>query len=244
MNVDGYCTLGTDRECDLTADELLAAMDAADVQQAVIAPVDRCLAVLNRGGNDFILKAAAAHDDRFIPACTVNPWFGREALAELHRAIDAGARLLVLHPAVQGFQANDELVWPVLEAAQRVGIVVYIHTGPPACATPWQVTDLALRFAGLAFIMGHCGATDFWSDVADAARAAPNVFIEASLARPFVFQRHVECVGRQRGIMGSAAPLNDLVFEWEQMRRVLPPGDWPDVYGENLLGLLAGRRAP
>ena len=238
MNIDGYCTLGVDREFDLTAEALLRAMDEAAVERAVIAAVDRCLAVHNREGNDFILQAAAAHPDRFIPSCSVNPWYGEEAGEELRRSLAAGARLLVLHPAVQGYIANDELAWPILEALAGRGIPVYVHTGPPGSATPWQVVDLAERFPNVDFIMGHSGATDFWNDVVLAARSAQNVFIESSFARPPLFANYLEQVGKHKGIMGSAAPLNELVFEWEQMRAVLPPPEWDAIYGDNLARLL------
>jgi len=238
MNVDACCTLGVDREYDLTADALLNAMDAARVDRAVIAPVDRHLAATNREGNDFILREAAAHPDRLIPACCVNPWYGEEAVGELRRSLAAGARVLVLHPFVQGFLANDELVWPVLDAAAQAAVPVYIHTGPPGNATPWMVVDLAERYPTVSFLMGHCGATDFWNDVVPAAQAAPNVFLESSLARPFGFAAYIEELGAERGIVGSHAPLHDLEFEWGQMRAVLPPERWPGIYGDNLLRLL------
>ena len=58
MTIDGYCTLGVDREYDLTEGALLEAMDRAGVERAVIATVDRFLAVDNRTGNDLLLRAA------------------------------------------------------------------------------------------------------------------------------------------------------------------------------------------
>lgn len=238
MTIDGYCVVGRDREYDLTAAALLRAMDRAGVERAVIAPVDRCLAVDNRRGNALIMRAARRHADRFIPACTVNPWYGVRAVRELQRSLTEGARLLVLHPAVQGFLANDELVWPVLDALAGRGIPVYVHTGPPGQATPWMIVDLAERYPTIDFIMGHCGATDFWNDVVAAGGAASNVYLESSLARPFAFAAYLQALGKARGIMGSFAPINDLGFEWEQMRQVLPPAEWADVYGANLLALL------
>lgn len=239
--LDGYCVLGVDREYDLTAEALLQAMDAAGVAQAVIAPVDRYLAVHNREGNTFLQQTAAAYPTRLIPACSVNPWYGEAATAELKRALDAGARLLVLHPFVQGFLANDELVWPLLEIAGEARVPVYIHTGMPGNASPWQIVDLAERYPDVDLIMGHCGATDFWNDVIEAGRAVLNVTLEASFARPFAFARYMQALGPGRGIMGSFAPLNDLEFEWEQMRRVLPPNTHSDVYGGTLRCLLAKR---
>ena len=240
MNIDAYCVLGVDREFDLTEDRLLRAMDAAEVDRAVIAPPDRCLAVLNREGNDMML-VASGRSERFIPACTVNPWYGEQGIDELKRAVAEGARVLVLHPCVQGYQANDELVWPVLEAATQEKVPVYIHTGPPGSATPWQVVDLAERYPELDLIIGHCGATDFWNDMVEAGKAAPNVHFESSLARPFAFSRYVSEIGVEKGIVGSFAPLNDLVFEWSQMRAAVPPEAFAPVYGENLLKLLQKR---
>jgi uncharacterized protein len=241
MTIDGYCTLGVDREYDLTEELLLAAMDEAAVERAVIAPPDRSLAVRNREGNRRMIQAARAHPGRFIPTCSANPWYGEEAVAELTRAIQEGARIVVLHPLVQGFSANDELVFPLLDVAAEAHVPVYIHTGPPGSSTPWQIVDLAQRYPYLPLIMGHCGATDFWNDVIVAAFAAPNVYLESSLARPFHFARYIGAVGKQRGILGSWAPLNHLAFEWEQMRKVMPAEDFASVSGANLAALLAPR---
>ncbi|MBI3986664.1 MAG: amidohydrolase family protein [Lentisphaerae bacterium] len=239
--IDAYCALGTDREYDLDADTLLRGMDQAGVDRAVIAPVDRQMAVYNREGNEFLLKTAAAHRDRFIPACSVNPWYGPPAVAELRRAVEAGARLLVLFPLVQGMQANDELMWPVVEAAAALRVPVYIHVGAYHNSTPWQVVDLADRYPQADLIMGHCGATDFWMDVINAAKAAPNICIESSLARPFLFKSYVEAIGFDRGLMGSYSPIDDFVFEWEEMRKLIPPEKDGGVYGKNLLRLLEKR---
>ncbi len=241
--IDAYCVLGVDREYDLTAAMLVEAMDEAEVDRAVVAPVDRSLAVMNREGNDLMLSAAREHPRRLIPACSVNPWYGAAAERELCRAIGEGARMLVLHPWVQGYLANDELAFPVLEMAGRERVPVYMHTGQPGNSTPWQVADLATRFPGVDFIMGHAGATDFWNDAVDAAGTRENVYLESSLARPFQFAGYLEKVGAAKGIAGSYAPLNNLVFEWTQLRECVPAAMWPRVAGGNLAELLGKRCA-
>jgi predicted TIM-barrel fold metal-dependent hydrolase len=134
-------------------------------------------------------------------------------------------------------------VFPIIEQAAAARIPIYVHTGPPGNATPWQVAGLARRFPAADFIMGHCGATDFWNDVAVAARSADNLYLEASLARPFGFAGFIRELGGAKGMMGSFAPLNDLVLEWEQMRLVLPAEEFGGVYGGNLARLLE-KRAP
>lgn len=241
MTIDGYCTLGVDREYDLTDSLLLESMDKAEVERAVIAPPDRFLAVYNREGNDRMLTAAQAHKRRFIPACSVNPWYGRSAVEELCRALGEGARMLVLHPFVQGFSANDELVFSLLDEVAEHKVPVYIHTGPPGNSTPWQVVDLAERYAAVDFIMGHCGATDFWNDVVDAGRRCENAYLESSMARPFLFARYMEALGKSKGIVGSWAPLNEFQLEWEQMRKFIPSEVFNDVSGKNLARLLEKR---
>lgn len=241
MNIDGYCILGVDREYNLTEPLLLQSMDKAGVDKAVIVPVDRFMAIYNREGNDFILRAAQVHKPRFIPACSVNPWYRDAATKELKRALEKGAQILVLHPFVQGFVANDEMVWPILDVVAAEKIPVYIHTGQPGNSTPWQIVDLAERYPSVDFIMGHSGATDFWNDIADSVTAVENIYIESSLVKPFIFLRYLEEVGKHRGIMGSSAPLNELSFEWEYMRKALLPEEWDDIYGSNLSRLLDKR---
>jgi uncharacterized protein len=120
-------------------------------------------------------------------------------------------------------------------------VPVYVHTGMPGNSTPWQIVDLAERFPKLDLIMGHSGSTDFWYDVIDSAQAAANIYLESSLARPFSFPERVQALGGKRVIMGSYAPLNKFVFEWEQMRLALAPEATKFVLGENLRRLLEKR---
>lgn len=241
VTLDCYCAVGNDREYDFSADDLIRALDRAGVNRAVITPVDRYMVVDNCEGNKFILESAQRHPDRLIPSCSINPWFGKRGEQELRRAAAEGARLLVLHPFIQGYQANDDLAWPLIEIAAEERLPVYIHTGPPGNASPWQVIDLAEQYPTADFIVGHCGATDFWNDAALAALSCENVYVEPSLARPFKFAAHMQALGPAKGVMGSFAPINDLAVEWTEMRKLLPPGDWSDFYGPNLLRLLAKR---
>jgi uncharacterized protein len=243
MNIDAYCTIGVDREYDLTPEQLLRDMDTAMVDMAVITPVDRYLAVNNQEGNDYILSVAAEYKSKFIPACTASPWLGQQAVEEIKRALSKGARMIVLHPFLQGFQANDELVFPLLECAVELKVPVYIHSGMPGNSTPWQIVDVADKFPEADIIMGHCGATDFWYDLVNAVKAVKNICIEASLARPFMFANYLGSVGKEKGLMGSYAPINKLSFEWAQMRKNLPEAHAGGVYGDNLKKLLEKRGA-
>ena len=243
MIIDGYCTLGVDREFNLTADELLRAMDAAEVDKAVIAPLPRHMAVDNHAGNEAMRKAAAAHADRFIPTCTANPWRGDAALEDVRQAAAQGARMLVLFPAVQGFAFGDDLVNPLINTAIDLRLPIYVHTGNYEYGTPAQLGLAAARYPDADFIMGHGGSTDYKADAIHVARAHSNIYIETSLTRPYGAAQTVKDLGEDKVIMGSAAPLNDLVFEWNETRALLSTKAAPQFYGGTLTRLLAEARS-
>ncbi len=238
MKIDCYVTLGTERETVYRADELVRDLDSAGVDMALAAPADREITVFNRSGNTFIQAGANKFPDRIIPACTVNPWYGAEGVEEMVRAFEHGAKMLVLNPTIQGFLINDELVNPLINKAQEFGMPVYVHTGPHLYGAPWQLVDCAMRFPEVIFIMGHAGATDYWNDVPYSGKFASNVYIEGSFARPFTYKSHVLAVGVEKAIMGSSAPRNNLVFEWEQYSAELDGEEYRGIFGDNLARIL------
>ena len=242
--IDAYCTLGSERETRLTPEDLLRWMDRARIDRAVVAPEDREIAVVNRSGNDRILGLADHHAGRLIPACTVNPWFGAIGAEELRRAAAAGARLLVLAPARQGFCLGDEVADDLLAAAAELGVPVYVHTGPHSHAAPTQLLLVATRHPQARLILGHCGSTDYAADMPAVLRAAPqNVWFELSLVRPWNAAAYVKASSPAQFLFGSSAPRNDPVFELSQFNEHLPIDEYPDVYGGNLARLLAEARA-
>jgi uncharacterized protein len=237
--LDAYCTLGTERETRITPDELLRQMDRAGIGRAVVAPEDREIAVANQAGNDRILSLCDRADRRLLPACTVNPWLAEAGCRELRRAVERGARLLVLSPALQGFCPADDVADPLLAAAQALGVPVYVHTGQHSYGAPTQLLLLAARHAQVRFIMGHCGSTDYAADMPAVIRAAPeNLWFELSLVRPWAAGAYVKQGKRSQFLFGTSTPRNDPAFELSQLIAYLPVDQYPDVYGENLLRLL------
>ena len=206
-------------------------------------PPDRIPAVYNQDGNERWQRAVRAHPDRSISTCSVNPWYGKASIVRNRgggsgRRTNAGAA-----PIVEGYFLQT-MNWSSRSSRRQPkkesGLCPYRAAGQ---STPWQIVDLADGFPKPDLIMGHCGATDFWNDVPDATASAPNIYLESSLARPFHFARYMEVLGKGRGIRGSWAPLNDLSFEWEQMRTFIPPDVFSEICGTNLARLLAKRGA-
>ena len=86
---------------------------------------------------------------------------------------------LVLHPILQGFEANDPLVFPLVEAALDRKTIVYVTGGAPYLAMPYKIADLAGHYPEGAFVMGHAG-WDFHFDVPYCLEACPNLWAETS----------------------------------------------------------------
>ncbi|MCE2470191.1 MAG: amidohydrolase family protein, partial [Dehalococcoidia bacterium] len=91
-----------------TADDLIAAMNAAGVDAAVAAGYGWTNPDLARESNDYILESAARFPGRILPFCSVNPAWGADAAAELERCAAAGAvGLGELHFSSQGVRVPD-----------------------------------------------------------------------------------------------------------------------------------------
>lgn len=243
MIIDAQCNLGQGCKYRVDSRALLALMDANQVEKAIVAPVDQYLAVFNREGNDYVLKESKAHPDRFLPLITANPWFGQQAVTEVERGFGAGAVGLKLHPGFQGFQITDEIVYPLIDVAQLHQRPVYFHTGTPVTSMPLQLTELAMRFPEVRMIMGHMGFSDFWNDVADATRGAPNIYLETSGHWPSFIVEMVQAFGSERILFGSDSPMNLMDIEIAKIvRHTANPNDRENILhrtAETLFGKAA-----
>lgn len=78
--------------------------------------------------NDYVLGLAEAYPDAFFPIVSVHP-YREDALAELHRCADRGARYMKWLPNAQGMDASDPKVEPYYAALIERGMVLLTHVG-------------------------------------------------------------------------------------------------------------------
>ena len=88
--IDAHVHIGSGLRMQLDVDQLLKLLDEAEIDLAVVCPMDRYMAVANREGNDFVLEAGRSLPDRLAGMASVNPWFGEQAVTELTRALEEG----------------------------------------------------------------------------------------------------------------------------------------------------------
>jgi uncharacterized protein len=213
MVIDGHVTIGDSRDATLEPDRLLERMRELGIDHALVAPPERFVPVRNRLGNEQTAEACRRSGGALLAYAVATPWLGPEALDELRRAHDDGARALHVDPPLQGFDLLDGQIDPLVAFAVDVGWPIYIRTGTPPHGLPLQVAWLAERFPECTFILGKSGATDFSHDGPATMSAAPNIVADSVYVEwPTALAASNDAM-RDRVIFTSDAPFGDQAIE-------------------------------
>ena len=123
-------------------EERLADMDATGISFQVLgltAPgvqvFDEATAVsLAASTNDQLAEACRRHPDRFAGLATISPQSPSKAAAELSRAVtQLGLKGAMINSHTKGEYLDDPKFWDIFEAAQSLGVPIYLHpVTPPA----------------------------------------------------------------------------------------------------------------
>ena len=184
-----------------TADELISAMDDAQVEVAVIMGfgwTDRRIAL---EANEYILQSIGRHPGRLVGFCSVDPTWGDAAVSEVERCAAAGARGIgELHPDSQHLDIADrETMAPLMETAQRLGLLVVIHASEPVGhlypgkgeTTPDKVYAFACNFPYNRIVAAHWGGgLPFYALMPEVAEGLANVYFDTA-ASPILYRSQV-----------------------------------------------------
>jgi predicted TIM-barrel fold metal-dependent hydrolase len=205
-----------------SATELLARLDAVDIDGAIVCPVrprDYHLAP----ANDLVAEATAGQA-RLVGLARVDPNRGEEALDELDRALRTlHLRGLFLHPWEDHFRVNGSRVTALMQRCATLRAPVVIATGYPWLSEAAQVGDLARRFPDVQIVMTHGGQINIsglgQADAFEVLRRHPNVSIETSgVYRQDFLEDVATTLGAERVLFGSNSPLMDVRLEVERAR--------------------------
>lgn len=234
------------REYQMDLDALVDEMDRHRIVRAVLSAAGEYAAYDTGAGNDFVAGAVRRFPDRFTGFATINPWSragGVEALRRAHA--EQGLSGLVVHPILQGFEANDPLVFPLIEEALALGMPIYVTGGAPYLAMPYKIADLAGHYPEGRFILGHAG-WDFHFDVPYCLEACPNLWAETSKNGLANLEALVRKFGASRLLFGSDQPFSSYAGEIEKIRLLpgLSDAERDAIFAGNarrLLGIEEGR---
>jgi predicted TIM-barrel fold metal-dependent hydrolase len=188
---------------------LLATMDEAGIDAAVVfmggVPPDP------REGNAELLQAVKG-ESRILPGCLINPTMGRDAVNDLKKCFDAGARTVKLMAAAHRYRIDSPCVDAIMELAKSLEIPATIHSGSPLSGcSPEYIGTLAQRHPDVTIIMDHMGYREWIGLAVQAAVENPQLYLGTTLiaaAEPISIKKVVEDgqVGADRIVFGSNSP--------------------------------------
>jgi len=204
-------------------EELLAEMDEAGIEKAVILPLDWGLRLgepklsveeLNRR----FAEIGKQYPDRFLPFVGVDPR-RKNAVELLERGLgEWGMAGLKLHPT-SGFYPNDPICYPLYRKCEEYGVPVLIHTGtelPPLLsrfARPVYADDVAADFPDLKIILAHLGF-GWWEEAMSVAMMKPNVYLDTAAWGNYctlhfyrILRTLCDVLGSERILFGSDWPI-------------------------------------
>jgi predicted TIM-barrel fold metal-dependent hydrolase len=203
-------------------DDLLAAMDAAQVDRAVCFTWPFRDPGLCAEGNDWLVAVVRNHADRLVGFGCVNP-ADPGAATEARRCATLGLQGLgELNADAQGWALEDDAVLaPLVAACVDTGLPWTLHCSEPlghdypgkGTAIPSRVAGLAARHEDLRIIAAHLGGGlplyAYMPEVREACRR--NLWFDTA-AQPFlydagVYTALVALVGADRLMLGSDYPL-------------------------------------
>ena len=229
--VDAHCHLGVDRDGHaLSADDLVADLDAAGIAAAVAFPADE-----PGPGGDFsqanqrVLDAAATHPERIIPFCRVDPAVGAEQAMD--RAHAGGARGLKLHPVAQRFAPESDACVHAVRHATDLGWPVLFHAGFGARPLGPAFAALLEQVPTARVILAHGGRGDHRALAAVAARYPHVVFDTSIAALP-----DLATIPPERVLFGSDRPYGDHAQALHLVGAAARVAGWDEVALRGVLG--------
>jgi uncharacterized protein len=222
---------------ELLADARVVGLDG--VAAAPAKPVDYDLA----GASERLAEECSASGGRAVCLARLDPWRADAAdrLRELlqHPAV----RGLLLHPWEETFAANAERAVALARQAAALGYPVVVEAGHPLVAEALSLADLARQVDGAVVMTrgGQVNLAGLAQQSSDfALEAAPNLrALSAGMYRQDWLERCVERFGPERLLHGSCAPVFDLGYELERVRRArMSDGQRAAVMGGNAAAML------
>jgi predicted TIM-barrel fold metal-dependent hydrolase len=189
----------------MDAESMLRHMDEHGVDRSLLIPFP--VVEDHRAAHDEIAAAVRAHPDRFTGCACIAP-YASEFGDELRRcAEELGFRAVKLQPQYHGLNPVSRTSDFFFEAALEHQLPVVVHTGAGApLALPSLYIATAIRFPGLAIVLGHAGGGLYMLEAIVAAAVCPNIYIELSSLMPHHIHEVLSHVPSNRLMIGSDLP--------------------------------------
>ena len=234
----------------ITAEDLLASMDAAGVAQAVLCGFPWHDPGICREHNDYLQASVLAAPDRLAWLGIVPAGGGEAAAREAGRCFERGAAGIgELNADAQRFDLTDSAsLAPVMNVCAAAGKPVMLHATEPVghhypgkgTATPDRLLTFIRAFPAQPIVLAHWGGgLPFYELMPEVAAATTQVTYDTAastyLYRPAVFRAVIDVIGPERVLFGSDHPVLGLgrFLRRVQGRSGLRAAELPLILGEN-----------
>ena len=225
----------------MTVAALLECEEEAGMDMAVVMPDAKV-----DPDNDGLLERTAGHPN-LLPCVMMDPHKGELGVARLKEYVARGARGMKLMGAIHKFEVDDPMVFPFVDAAQELGIVVSIHTGVENCSAD-RASAIAGRIPEAAVILDHMGFPDHFDEAMAVCMRHKNVYMGTTILRfhkrwannpeeavPVEVRTAVEKLGPERVVFGSNLPEYRPIQVKRAIRRLELRSEAERlIFGENL----------
>jgi len=196
----------------MASDQMIRLMDEYGIELCVVSSLP----------NSLTFEAVKEYPSRLAGLLWVDPKRGVEAAKDAEKAVrEFGFKGVKMHPLLDSFLPDDELVNPVMEAAERLQVPVLFHSGHPPWSLPWHFGNLADRFPDVKIILGHMGHGHiiYVNGAIEMALKHKNVYLETSgMPMHCKVKEAVEKVGVEKVLYGSDTPFGHPAFELAKLK--------------------------
>lgn len=237
------------------ARELVAAADKLEIEKLAISyPIttsqaEKVTPDAVHEANKLVLQAMKDFPGRFLGQCFVNPFYGREALEEMMRCMDAG--MIGLGEMYTQVRLTDPRYFPIIEKCIELKAPLLSHAGDvrkdwrdperPGASIAEDFVEIGKRYPEALIIYGHIGGGGDWEYVCKALRHAPTIYADTSgsVTDEGMVDFAVRCLGVRRLLFAT-----DLNFETgvgKILAANLTPAERRQIFFENFNGILRKR---
>lgn len=191
----------------LDARNLVSIMNEWNIQKALVSTVQ----------NSLTLKAVKEYEDRLYGLAWINPHEGDKAAKLVDEAVTKwGFKGLKMHPLIDGYLPDQEIVFPIMDKASKHRVPVLFHCGHSPWSLPWHFGNLAEIYPEVTIILGHMGHGHivYINGAIEVAKKHEKIVLETSgMPMHSKIKEAVLTVGEHRVIYGSDTPFGHPAFE-------------------------------
>lgn len=215
----------------LELEDVLADMDQAGVDKAVIVAIDAETVSGYKLPNEVIADSVSRYPERFIGFAGVDPHKGVLAVEELIKSVEVlGLAGLKFASHLLEMAPNDARMYPVLEKAQQLNLPVLFHTGTHFHAGarlkychPETLDDVAIDFPELKIIAAHFGFPWFYEALAVVQKNKNVYFNIAGWAPKHIPEYVIRMINgplSDKALLGSDFPLISRLRLMKELREL------------------------